>query len=461
MKIYAGGQRQRGQIVKFNSLRNFLVTGALALVAALSLGSCGGGGATGNSQGGLVQLIPASGTIYAGMPQTFQIIGGRPPYTLTSTEPSLLAVPSTTNSNSFTVVANNPGVVNLGLQPGELPNRTVVITVRETNGTTASASISVGQNFLTSYGISFAPSSCTPPASTTTATNPCAGGDTIVTLQAIFNGNLAGDRQFRFKRLQGPYTFVNPVTGASGDEVVVTSDHTGTVTVILRVAPGVPTQVALLRVQDVLTGVYADHAFVISGATSTIKVIPDTFTFTGALSTTCGTGSADFLVFDGQPPYTAISTNPNIVVTPSSSPTQPGRFTITATNPRVCSTSTIVVQDSLASRATVTVTTAAGTADPAPTVVPLVVAPNQLTLGCGQAASVSVIGGGTTASTTVTYSASSADPNITTTVSGNTVTIRRLGNPPAIGAATTTSQVTVTDGTQAVPVSITAPTTCS
>jgi hypothetical protein len=447
--------------VKFHSLRNSLVSGAFALLAAVLLASCGGGGAATTSQGGAVSISPTVGTIYAGNPFTFQITGGRGPYTITSSEPALLPVPTTVTGTSFTVVANNPGVIDIGLEPGALPIRTVVITVREGNGTSAQSSMAVGQNFLTSYGISFAPSSCPVAAGAEPSANPCAGGDTVITLSATFNGNLAGDRQFRLEALRGPFTFLVPGTGASGSIVTVTSDHSGTVTAILRVPAGVPTQIAVLRVVDVQTGVYTDHAFVISGSTSTLTAIPNTITFTGALTTQCGTGSADFLVFDGIAPYTATSSNPNITVTPSQSNSNPGRFTVTATNPNVCSTSTIVVQDSIASRTLVTVTTAAGTATPPATAVPLVVAPNQVTVGCGQSASVSIIGGGTTTTPATAYSASSANPNITVAISGRTLTITRTGAPPRIGATNTTSAVTVTDGSQATNVTVTSPDTCS
>jgi hypothetical protein len=469
MKIYSRGPRQRGLIVKFHSLRNSLVGGVFALLAAMLLASCGGGGAAtipGNT-GGILAINPASGTVYAGMPVTFAVTGGRKPYTLTSTEPALLSVPATLNTTNFTVVANNPGVVNVGLADGELPVRSVTINVRDVDGFSAASTVLVGQNFLTSYGISFSSTNCPPPTGTTTTTNPCSGGDTVVTLQATFNGNLAGDRQFRLINLNNaPYTLIVPATGVSDSKsIVINSDHAGNIVAIIRVARGVPTQVAVLRVQDVATGVYSDHAFVISGATSTLTAIPNTITFTGRLTTECGTGQADFLVFDGTPPYNATSTNPTIVVTPAApatSDTNPGRFTVTANNPSVCSTSTIVVQDSLGARTLVTITTSPGTGAPPDTIVPLVVAPNQITLTCGQTASVSAIGGGTSTTPATTYSASSANPNLTVTVSGNAVSIHRIGTtPPGPVGATSPSTVTVTDGTQQATVTVTSTTTCA
>jgi hypothetical protein len=91
-----------------------------------------------------------------------------------------------------------------------------------------------------------------------------------------------------------------------------------------------------------------------------------------------------------------------------------------------------------------------------------VVAPNQITLTCGQTASVSAIGGGTSTTPATTYSASSANPNLTVTVSGNAVSIHRIGTtPPGPVGPTSPSTVTVTDGTQQATVTVTSTTTCA
>src|SRR5262249_13467460 len=107
----AGPTTARGRTVKFRSPSSVL--GALlALVAALFLGSCGGGGAQGNPNvTGAVTITPSAGTIYAGIPFSFQITGGRTPYFLTSSEPGLLPVPSSINGHDLTVVGANPGVI--------------------------------------------------------------------------------------------------------------------------------------------------------------------------------------------------------------------------------------------------------------------------------------------------------------------------------------------------------------
>ncbi len=255
--------------MKFHS-PNTLLAGLLALLASVSLVSCGGGGAQGNPNvTGAVTIQPGAGTVYAGVPFTFTIQGGRTPYVLTSSEPSLMPVPGSIDGHSFTVVAANPGVIDTGLDAGALPVRSVTITARSGDGiTTSTSGIKVGQNFLTGYGITFAPLTCpiTPPPATVQL---CAGGESAVQMSATFNGNLAGDRQFQFQVLKGHFQFVFPQTGVLGSTVTTVSDHSGNVTVVLQANAGIGTEIGVLRVIDVASGVYDDHAFVISGVGGT------------------------------------------------------------------------------------------------------------------------------------------------------------------------------------------------
>jgi hypothetical protein len=454
--------------VKLPSL-NSLVSGLLAFASALILASCGGGGGAGNPSfpGGALQISPATATIYAGVPTTFTITGGRKPYALSTNEP-ILPVPSQINSNTVVLLGMNPGVIDAGLQPGELPVRTVNFTVRSGDGQTLTVPVKVAQNFLTGYGVSFAPSAC--PQDTSGVTPPtdgsafaCGGGETAVRFAATTNGALHGDELFNLYVLRGNAIFVDPATGANGNMISVRSDHTGEVLAILRTSANQPAQIGVIRVQEASTGVYADTAFVISGgaASGTLTVLPDAFTFTGATTAQCGTGSGTFQVFDGVPPYTAVSANSSLAsVSPSTSSTQPGTFRITASNAGLCGDTSIIVTDSVGARATVTVTTAAGSAEPPTPPTPIVISPSSITLSCGQTGSVSIAGGGTGGGTAPTYSASTTDPNLTVTVTGSTLSVSRLGSAPPTGP-NANSTVTVTDGSTFATMTVTSPSTCS
>ena len=164
---------------------------------------------------GALQLLPGTGSIYAGVPTTFNIVGGRAPYLVTSSEPTLLELGFTTSSNSFTVVARNPGVVDVGLDPDEVPRRSVNIEVRDSNGVSLSATFSVLQNFFTGYG-TFYSNTCAAPASGDPP-QACSGTDSVVNLVPVSNGALYGDREFELRKVRGDFQFVveNPAVTPS------------------------------------------------------------------------------------------------------------------------------------------------------------------------------------------------------------------------------------------------------
>ena len=459
--------------MKIRSL-NSLFGGLLVIAAMPFLASCGGGGAAGNPDTGpQLQLSPLAATVYAGVPFTMQISGGRTPYALTSSEPDLFPLPASTSSHSLTVIANNPGVIDTGLPAGSLPVRSVLVTVRSGDGQTVitptgTAGYQIAQNFLIGYGATFTPSNCGTTVTTTNGDTVCAGSDATVSFDATTNGNLHGNEAFCLTILQGNAILVDPATGNTSNTVagvkcqkpdgsqglVLYSDHTGHILAILRVPANTPTQTGVLRIQEVSTGVYHDIPFLIAGNTSasTLTAVPNTLTFTGATTDRCGTGSSDVLVFDGTPPYTAVSSNSNLVtVTPSSSATQPGRFTLNAANSGLCGTATVTITDSTGAHTGVTVTTQPGSATPPPAA--FTVVPTSLTLGCGQTGSASAVGG------SGTYAASSPNPEISTTVTASTIAVTRQGANPGVGSSTFT--VNVTDGSTTQVISVTAPTTCS
>jgi hypothetical protein len=437
--------------VKFDALRRAssrLWGLVFAMLTTLTLTSCGGGGATTvNEVNGSLTLLPAAASLYAGIPYTFQIAGGRAPYLLSSSEPVLLPVPPTVEGHSFQVVPNNPGVIDANLPANSLPIRSVVITVRDSTGTVISTAttngITVGVNFLTGYGVAFTTPGC--------QTEACAGQESIVNLRAVFAGSLFGGRTFRFCVVRGDYQFVVPESPSNPTAQLVncvdtTSDHNGNALARIRVTSGAPTQLATLRVIDVTSGVFVDEVFTITAASpatqTQITIIPNDFTFTGPRAGVCGTGTSDFFVFDGTPPYQAFSSSPLVGVIPVNTGSNPGRFTIQISDPTQCvDHATIVVIDSAGRRATVTVSSTAGSA----TNPPLAVAPTTTTLNdtCGFSSSVTAVGG------QGPLSVSSNNPAVSAVLSGGTVTItRRLHDPaPPPASYPLTATVSVTDGT--------------
>jgi len=435
-----------------------LLAAFFAAASALLLVSCGGGGAAGNpTQGGGLVILPNPGTAYAGIPFTVTLAGGRAPYAVGSSEPSIFPVPAIASQSIFTVVPAQPGVVDTGLDPNEVPRRSVTLTARDVNGATATAALSVLQNFLLGYGASLA-STC-PSEDAANPVQACNGAETVVTISPTFNGVLRGNALIRFERVRGTFGFVQCGSPPPVDPTVVTTittntDHNGLARVCIRVANNSATQVATFRIIDVATGVYVDQLFVIVGgaAAGQLTVLPPTLSFVGANSTRCGTGSGDVLVFDGTLPYTATSSNPAVTVTPTTSNVEPGRFTITIGNqqPPCITDAAVVITDSQGRRATVTVTQSAG-APPTP----IAATPATLTLTCGQSANV-VLSGGTGG-----YTGTGSPPHISVSVLGNNATITATtGNGVANGTQVQRA-VTFTDGASTATVTVTSDQVCS
>ena len=354
--------------MNFQSLRRLQSKLSVAFVAAatLVLTSCGGGGATSSpNSAGELGLLPGSSSIYAGVPYKFTIVGGRKPYLVTSSEPTLIELNFTTDSNEFSFVARNPGVIDVGLDPNEVPRRTVNIQVRDSNGATISNAYNVLQNFFTGYGEGYL-NTCTAPTSGT-APQACSGTDSIVTLLPVSNGALYGNREFQFDKVRGDYSFVVEDPSAIPqlvDRIRVRTDQVGKAIVRLRVTNTAQTQLATFKVTDILSGVTTDIVFLIvqQAPVDVVTVVPNTITFTGGLNTRCGSGTADIFVFGGTPPYT-ITASAGLAISPTTLTSSGSSFAVTVpiSIPPCASGLSVFVTDSHGSIGQVTVNTAAGT----------------------------------------------------------------------------------------------------
>lgn len=467
--------------MRLQSISRSLVGSAFLVLASFLLGSCGGGGSGASSApvGGQLGMLPGTGTYYAGIEYTFTVAGGRPPYLLSSTEPNLFQMPSQISGNTFTVIPQNPSTIDTGLPPEALPVRTLSVTVRDSLANQLVVpNMAIAQNFMTGYNVGFS-SNCglTPAGDQAVA---CAGGETLIRLFAAIGGNIYGNREYRFEVVRGPFTFVNVgpngpvlasgVLGAGGTTWTTRTDHSGEASALIRVNNNVGTQLGVIRVVDTATGASTQYLVNITGTpiAGTLTALPDEFTLAGPNSAQCGTGSGDFLIFDGTPPYTAVSSFPATLLVeaidrPNTnvSGSQPGQFRFTATNPFFCmDPGTIVVRDANNQQVSVEVRTEAGSGDPPPP--PISATPSSLTLACGASGSVILLGG------TGTFTVSSPNPSITTSISGRVLTISRAGVDPVGTPVSPTPgtvnpvpfSVNVTDGTQLTSLGVTAPSNC-
>lgn len=443
--------------MNFAALRSAKTLLSLAFVASASLlvASCGGGGASGSpaTAGTPVRLTPESGSLYAGVPYTFTIIGGRRPYQLSSSEQTLVALNYSTSSSSFEVIPNNPGVIDVGLDPDAVPSRTVNIQVVDSGGSVFNASFNVLQNFFTGYGVSYQ-SLCA--SGTGAPPQACSGLDSVVRFSPTSQGTRYGNRVMQFDKVRGDFQFVQEDPAAVPqlvNQLRTTTDQNGLALARLRVTVGAPTQIATYRITDVRTGVTTDQTFIIvqQDPTTVINLIPNSFTFTGGLAGTCGTGSGQSIILGGVGPYQVLTSSPLIIAGPNPVEKNGDRLSVTVpVGVTTCPTGTVTVIDSQGARGTITVASQPGTGAPPP----IAVSPTSLTLTCvAPTASAAVIGG------TGGLSVVSSHPRVQATISGNVLTVTRLLGDGGI-TYPATATIAITDGATIVNLTATVPINC-
>jgi hypothetical protein len=476
---------------------------AILVGATALLGSCGGSGVSSETgvQVGALSLLPGTGTIYANVPFNFTIAGGRKPYFITTNEQSLIPLNYTLNSNSFTVVANNPGVVDVGQDPKEVPSRSIRFTIRDNAGTeliTGDKSFSVLQNFVTGYNLSIASLFSCGVTSTGTAVpaEGCAGGESVIDLRPTFSGVLYQNRALKFSINYGEFIFIdknsNPPNNLVPTITLTTSGATapggtegGSLRAFFRSSNTARTQFAGMRITDVLTGLYRDVDFLIVNPTITTKptLIPAVLgPLAGADSSKCGAGGVDVRISAGVPPYSiAVSPSSRAIVTvsPLLVSDANGIFTVSATSAPASSgclnePNAVTVTDSLGQSASFAVNTTVGTGTP---VQPLSVVPNApvcLLNTVGSSTQVAIFGGNATkavisrdvtVATAISATTTTGTGTTATTTTSPTYTItntRPLPTPPTVPATTTLGSTTIdiSDGASTLSLAVKVAATC-
>lgn len=436
--------------VTAQALRRLAFTALAVLLAA-----CGGSvGPSPNVVDPLVITVqPATATIYPGVATTILITGGTGSYVVVSDNQATVPIATAAVGHALTVIANPvtaETVVTLTVRDtGTTPQKTVTLTVRP--GTIANA-------------VTITPSSseCAPTL--------CSGGDALVAATISQAGIPLPARSVRFEVVSGDIRFITTPAGTTPEVLATTqtttSDQGGVARVRVRALPGVASQTALIQITDPETLAFIRVAIRITQFTGVGNAvffsIPTSMTFTGPFIGQCASNvSAGVGIFGGTPPYNVLSTAPGtITVIPEVVPNNGGRFTVNIFGSACFTDVPITITDAAGRTISVTVTNQQGTtAAPAPAVT---IAPANVVVDCGQTASFIVSGG------TTPISGSVNNGNFVVTVAGRSVSVMRLGMPPALPPPpppppppTITGTVTVTDGATSASATVTAPATCS
>ncbi len=423
--------------------RGLVRSAAITLLGAMTalLGACGGGGAatTGPASGGstpTLAVLPTAATAYGNVAVTFTVSGGKPPYSVVSSNTSLIPVPAPIGSDGkLTVTPRTPAV-----------DTDVVLTFKDssTTATTVTSTANLKASTLSS-SLTITPSSVGAQCG-----GICSGGNGVASVQSVIAGIPGQGRNIRFDAFQGDYGFVTPgnsVNDPTVSSITITTDNQGIARIVIRAKNGAPSQSAIIQVVDVLSGEVRRFVFQISQVTATTEILinPAKFDWTSPFKDACVVGGiSNHYVSGGVPPYTVSASSPDFAIlapsvlvngVPVVTIAKDGDAVQVITTGNVCSTTGIpfIVRDATARTATFTVSNSIGPPTgpsagvgagsiPAPTITPATLGP----LACGASDSAFVVQN-STVSTTLTPT--SLQPNrVSALISNGILTVTRLAN---------------------------------
>jgi hypothetical protein len=403
----------------------------LALAGIFSLAGCGGGNGAPNNPyvppPPTLQVLPATTTIFSGVPDTLTITSGSAPFLAFTSNSAVLPVSSTV-TNTVALFANPVTA-----------EETVTLTIQDATGQRVTVPVTVKPSTLFPASITITGSA----ACGSTGATLCAGaeGTATITLNTPTGAPAAG-RSVRFDVVLGTFSLIAANSTAPAQSVTVQTDQAGVAVVTIQVPPTALTQFATIRATDVASGSSVLGQFTI--ASTALSVIPTgKTTFTGPDKQTCSSGAtASWYIFGGTPPYTVQASFPTAVSLIGSPVLQRGGSFSVVTNGTCFTGLTFAISDA---NGTVlanppTVDNVVGTAD---VVVPLVLNPTTYpTAACNSGSTFPflVSGGRGTFSAIVAPAAGATGTAIASSVSAGTFSV----------SFTTTGHgdfnVTITDG---------------
>lgn len=421
---------------------------AAAAVSAVALSGCGGGGAADPFAPGpaLPSFVvrPTAIEAFSGTPVTISVVSGVGPFLAFSSNPAVLPV---TQAVSGTAITVTPAAVSAVTA--------VTLTVRDAAGREQPVAVNVNPGSVLSQ-VTVTPvinSQCgqaAPPAPV-----PVCSGDTasISTLVRNAGATPVAGRQIRFDVVQGAFAFSLSSAGATtAPSTTVLTDANGIANAVIKVVEGVTSQVAIVRATDTVTGNRVDTVFTIVqqiNGQAVLSVVPqEGYVGQAFYKGECGGTSGDFLVYGGNPPYTARSSLPNavqlsyrgVIGDPVTIPTAGDRFRASTVYSLGCTgfKAQIVVTDSAGRNFQVSYEEKEGTNDrptpPAPDA--LAITPSAVTLvasggNCGgRFLNFRVTGG------VAPYTFASSEPlRLIIDASGRATTCSSASNPSAIAAS--------------------------
>src|SRR5215472_16638466 len=342
------------------------ILGLLALAGFTMLAGCGGGSGAPNNQFAPkpqpptpVVILPDTATAYSNTVTVLTVEGGVPPYLVTSSDSAVLPVAQAATAGTIVLLPSNV-----------VADTLVTITVQDSIGQIAKAAITVKAAPI------FNTLTVTPNSAACGANAVCSGQTATASVTVLGPGGAGiANRNVRFDVVSGAFSIQNPDPANPLVQTrTVVSDVNGVAQVIIQAAVGVPTQPALLRATDLMSGNQQTTQFTIvqtTNGSAVLSIVPTKVVFTGIDNTQCTNNfRADFFIFGGKPPY-QVAASPNFptVVNLVNVPvlTEGGSFgAITTGNCTDANGILLIVTDSQGLQTTATLVNQVGATAPTP-----------------------------------------------------------------------------------------------
>lgn len=341
---------------------------ALASAGTLLLAGCGGGSSSSSSTtatSSTLTAAPATFVAFGDTANTVTITGGKGPFSVKSSDSTLLPVPATVSGATFTVVPRN------------LTTATAVtLTVTDSLGATSAVVATVTPATIPSGRVLVTPAANSACAAennaAVSAATFCAGenGTASVTLKDSNGVALAG-RDVRFEAL----TIGATMAATAGSQfysrlVTVKSDASGVATVALRADVESTSDIAFLRATDTVSGHRVDTwmtVLKVDGGKSALGIVPASGGQFSAYASECPAVTREYGIHGGKAPYAvSLASGSTLVLgdgktnatagTGITVAAAGGRFTVSNAATTSCTASSNVVTVTDASGVTATMT---------------------------------------------------------------------------------------------------------
>ena len=279
-----------------------LALGAVVSTAVLALAGCGGGSSS--STPAVVSTLlagPATFVAFGNTPNTIGITGGKGPFTVVSSNPTLIPVSAAISGASFTVTPTNVATAT-----------PVTLTVTDSAGATSAVVATVTPATIPAALITVTPAAGSVCASAnnaaTTAATLCEGetGTASITLKDSTGAPIA-NRSVRFEVLTiGASLAPNATTTAYSRIATVDTNAQGVASTLVRADVESVSEASFLRATDTVSTHRVDTWITVlklSNAAPVLSFVPTRGGMTGYYSNECPFVRREFNIYGGTAPY--------------------------------------------------------------------------------------------------------------------------------------------------------------